>query len=76
MVQNVTLEYWKDKDWYVGRLRGVPGVFSQGRSLEELETSIVDAYRLMLNDDMSPVAEDAAEAASYVVHTKEIGVQV
>jgi predicted RNase H-like HicB family nuclease len=68
MVQHVTLEYWQDKDWYVGRLRGVPGVFSQGRSLEELEANIADAYRLMLeDDDVSPAAE---------VHTKEIGVQV
>jgi predicted RNase H-like HicB family nuclease len=49
-------------------LRGVPGVFSQGRSLEELEANIADAYRLMLeDDDVSPAAE---------VHTKEIGVQV
>ena len=68
MVQNVTLEYWRDKDWYVGRLRGVPGVFSQGRSLEELEANIADAYRLMLDDDdVSPGGE---------VYTKEIGVQV
>ncbi len=24
------LEYWRDEDWYVGRLKGIPGVFSQG----------------------------------------------
>ena len=31
-----TLEYWQDEGWYVGRLKEVPGVFSQGESLEEL----------------------------------------
>ena len=30
-----TLEYWMDSGWFVGRLREVPGVFSQGKSLEE-----------------------------------------
>ncbi len=40
-----TLEYWKDKGWYVGRLLEVPGVNSQGETLEELEENIADAYR-------------------------------
>lgn len=45
------LEYWKDEAWYVGRLKGVPGVFSQGTTLEELEENIRDAYRMMTEDD-------------------------
>ena len=45
------LEYWRDDKWYVGRLKGVPGVFSQGESLEELEENIRDAYRMMLADE-------------------------
>ncbi len=48
-----TLEYWLDDDWYVGRLREVPGVFSQGETLEELEENIRDAYRLMLREQPS-----------------------
>jgi predicted RNase H-like HicB family nuclease len=33
----LTLEYWEGEDgWYVGQLREVPGVMSQGRSLDEL----------------------------------------
>ena len=43
-----TLEYWKDGDWFVGQVREVPGVFSQGKTLGELEENIRDAYRLML----------------------------
>jgi predicted RNase H-like HicB family nuclease len=30
MRRQFTLEYWIDDGWYVGRLREVPGVFSQG----------------------------------------------
>jgi predicted RNase H-like HicB family nuclease len=40
-----------DDGWYVGRLREVPGVFSQGETLEELEDNIRDAYRLLLEDE-------------------------
>ncbi|HEY2385169.1 MAG TPA: type II toxin-antitoxin system HicB family antitoxin [Terriglobia bacterium] len=43
-----SLEYWSDDGWYVGRLKEVPGVFSQGATLEELEENIKDAYALML----------------------------
>lgn len=45
-----TLEYWKDEGWYVGRLREVPGVFSQGRTLKEPEANIREAYALMLQE--------------------------
>jgi predicted RNase H-like HicB family nuclease len=31
----------------VGRLKGIPGVFSQGQTLAELEENIRDAYQLM-----------------------------
>ena len=47
MLKHFTLEYWVDDDWYVGRLKEVPGVFSQGESLDELEENIRDAYRLI-----------------------------
>lgn len=43
----LTLEYWEDGGWYVGRLVEVPGVISQGKSLESLRENILDAYRLM-----------------------------
>jgi len=42
----LTLDYWKDGRWYVGRLREVPGVISQGRTLAELKANIADAYKL------------------------------
>jgi predicted RNase H-like HicB family nuclease len=50
MRRSFTLEYWLDDDWYVGRLKEVPGVFSQGESLSELEENIRDAYQLLVED--------------------------
>lgn len=47
MMVKFTFEYWIDDGWYVGRLREVPGVFSQGAMMQELEANIRDAYRLM-----------------------------
>ncbi|TKB92073.1 MAG: type II toxin-antitoxin system HicB family antitoxin [Nitrospira sp.] len=46
----LTLEYWKDNDWYVGQLREVPGVISQGSTLKELEANIQNAYQLMIKE--------------------------
>lgn len=28
-LRHFTLEYWTDEGWYVGRLKEVPGIFSQ-----------------------------------------------
>jgi predicted RNase H-like HicB family nuclease len=44
---NFTLEYWTDDGWYVGRLSEIPGVFSQGETLEELQENIREAYQLI-----------------------------
>jgi len=51
MVRYYTLEYWIDDGWYVGRLREVPGVFSQGASLQELKDNIRDAYQLIIEQE-------------------------
>lgn len=48
MSQTFVLEYWQDDGWYVRRLKDVPGVFSQGKTREELEENIQDAYRMMI----------------------------
>jgi len=52
MVRRFTLEYWIDDNWYVGRLKEVPGIFSQGETLKELEENIQDAYYLMMQDNV------------------------
>jgi predicted RNase H-like HicB family nuclease len=45
-----TLEYWQEDDWFVGKLREIPGIFSQGKTIEELKENIIDAYHMMLQD--------------------------
>jgi predicted RNase H-like HicB family nuclease len=54
-----TLEYWRDGDWYVGRLIEVPGVFSQGKTPDELSENIQEAYELMVTQDRSPAPSTA-----------------
>ena len=65
MATKFTLEYWKDDDWYVGRLREVPGVFSQGETVRELEANIRDAYRLMLKE--RPVVRRRARSKAIAI---------
>ena len=68
MRKQFTLEYWLDDGWYVGRLKEIPGVFSQGASLRELEDNIRDAYQLILEDE---------SALPHVrVRTKELAIAV
>jgi predicted RNase H-like HicB family nuclease len=50
-------------------LREVPGVFSQGGSLQELENNIRDAYQLMMKEE-----EEVLPCVG--VQTMELGVEV
>jgi len=68
MQRNFTLDYWIDDGWYVGKLREVPGVFSQGETIEELEENIKDAYDLMIDEEIQTQRPE--------IQTKEITVDV
>jgi len=68
MRKTFTLEYWQDEGWYVGQVREVPGIFSQGETLTELEENIRDAFELVLEDSGQPVLRN--------VQQKEIEVEV
>ena len=69
MERKFTLEYWMDDGWYVGRLKEVPGVFSQGADLPELEKNVKDAYQMVAadRDDFVPAVD---------IQEKELSVQV
>jgi predicted RNase H-like HicB family nuclease len=56
-----TLEYWRDGKFYVGRLLEVPGVFSQGTTLEELRENIQDANDLMVTQERTPAPATAEQ---------------
>jgi predicted RNase H-like HicB family nuclease len=34
--------------WYVGQVEEIPAAISQGRTIEELKTNLLDALRLLL----------------------------
>ncbi len=60
-MRQFTLEFWKDEDWYVGRLLEVPGVFSQGETIEELKKNIQDAYQMIIgSEDVSFIPSTAS----------------
>jgi predicted RNase H-like HicB family nuclease len=69
MKRNFTLEYWIDDEWYVGRLKEVPGIFSQGKTLKELEENVKDAFKLMTEEDSQKNIHPGAQ-------TKEIVLEV
>ena len=67
MKRDFTLEYWMDDGWFVGRLREVPGVFSQGETLDELVVNVQEVYHLMLEDALPPITTET--------RTMEVGIE-
>jgi len=67
-MKQFTLEYWTDDGWFVGRLKEMPTVMSQGATLDELQEMIRDAYRLMV--------EDADESAFVPREKQEIAISL
>lgn len=61
MRSQFTLEYWQDGVFYVGRLLEIPGIFSQGKTLEELRENIQDAYDVMVTQARSPAPVTAQQ---------------
>ena len=62
-----TLEYWQDGEWLVGRVIGIPGVFSQGKTLKELKENIQEVFHLMTEDE-EPLPVD--------VHPKRVEIEL
>jgi predicted RNase H-like HicB family nuclease len=60
MSSHYTLEYWIDEGWYIGRIKEIPGVFSQGETLSELKENVKDAYDMML-EESTPVCHPATQ---------------
>jgi predicted RNase H-like HicB family nuclease len=61
MRSQFTLEYWRDGEFYVGRLLEVPGVFSQGKTMQELRENIQDAYDLIVTQERLPAPATAQQ---------------
>jgi len=43
-MQHVPITYWKDTDYYIGYLNNYPDYETQGITLEELESNLVDLF--------------------------------
>jgi predicted RNase H-like HicB family nuclease len=51
MNAKLTMVYWKSKKFWLGKIVEHPEIMTQGRTLEELEENIRDAYRMMVLED-------------------------
>jgi predicted RNase H-like HicB family nuclease len=52
MKSEVSMIYWKEGKFWLGKLREHPEIMTQGRTLKELEANIRDAYRMMVMEDV------------------------
>ena len=52
MSTNMTMIYWKGEKYWLGKLLEHPEIMTQGKTLEELETNIREAYLMMVMDDV------------------------
>ncbi len=52
MKTKMTMIYWKSDKFCLGKLLEHPEIMTQGKTIEELEENIKDAYVLMAMDDV------------------------
>jgi predicted RNase H-like HicB family nuclease len=52
MDTKLKIVYWKGEKFWLGKILEHPEIMSQGKTLEELEKNLIDAYKLMLMDDV------------------------
>ena len=68
-MKQFTLEYWKDEEWYVGRLVEIPGIFSQGETFEELKENIQDAYEMILKSEPISIVPTSTHKVPLELHS-------
>jgi predicted RNase H-like HicB family nuclease len=52
MQRHLTMVYWKGEHFWLGKLLEHPDIMTQGKTLEELEENLKDAYRMMVWEDV------------------------
>ena len=52
MNKQLTMVYWKGEKFWLGKLLEYPEIMTQGKTLEELEENLKDAYTLLIMDDV------------------------
>ena len=52
METRLNMIYWRGQKFWVGKLLEHPEIMTQGKTLEELEENMKDAYALMTMEDV------------------------
>ena len=52
METKLNMIYWRGEKFWVGKLLEHPEIMTQGKTLEELEDNMEDAYALMTMEDV------------------------
>ena len=52
MKTKMTMIYWKEDEFWLGKLLEHPEIMTQGETLEELEENLKDAYLMVVMDDV------------------------
>jgi predicted RNase H-like HicB family nuclease len=52
MKAKIRMVYWKSDKFWLGKLVDHPEIMTQGETLKELEENMIDAYKLMLLDEV------------------------
>jgi predicted RNase H-like HicB family nuclease len=52
MNKQLTMVYWQGEKFWLGKLLEYPEIMTQGKTLEELEENLKDAYKLLIMDDV------------------------
>lgn len=62
METRLKMVYWKGKKFWIGKLIDHPEIMTQGKTLKELEKNIIDAYNLLVLDEV-PENHESKEIA-------------
>lgn len=62
----------KGEEFFIGQIKEIPGVFSQGKTIDETKANLMDAMNLWLEDSK----EDLGNEIINVVHTESLKINV
>ncbi|MCY4042298.1 MAG: type II toxin-antitoxin system HicB family antitoxin [Candidatus Dadabacteria bacterium] len=51
-MSKMTMIYWKDEKFWLGKIKEHPDIMTQGRTIKELEENLRDAFQMMAMDDV------------------------
>jgi predicted RNase H-like HicB family nuclease len=51
-MKKITVIYWKEDNFWLGKIEEHPEIMTQGYTKEELLENIRDAYRMMIYEDV------------------------